>query len=396
MIQKSNNKKRILLIDDDKAITQTLSMLLETRGYDVNVANSGEEGFEKATAATDLILLDLILPDQEGFEVCRKLKEEERTCHIPIIILSAKLLSEDIVEGLYLGADDYLIKPFEYEELVARMEAVMRRKMVLNNGNIVAQGENAIIAELRKILDEKSIVSFFQPIFHLKPFKLFGFEVLSRPKTQSMLSNPELLFKAAIQFGCYTDLEMLSWTTALAYISKFVRNEKLFFNCNPYLIEGSNFQVVKSVFEKSHIDIKDTVLEITERSAISNTAIFYELVNNYRDHGFRFAVDDVGGGYASLESIVKIRPEIIKFDRHIISNLNKEPYKKGIIKSLVGFCKEHKVFSIAEGIETKEDLATVMELGVDAVQGYYLYKPTPEINRDDIEKVSSIILEANK
>ena len=115
------------MVDDDRSTTDTLSMLFETRGYNVTIARSGGEALQKASRNTDLILLDVVLPDQEGFNVCRKLKESKETHDVSIIILSGKLLTHDIVEGLYLGADDYLVKPFEYEELIARMEAVTRR-----------------------------------------------------------------------------------------------------------------------------------------------------------------------------------------------------------------------------------------------------------------------------
>jgi len=115
MIRAANTKKKILLVDDDRSITDTLSMLFETRGYDVTVAVSGKEALQKAKNTTDLILLDISLPDLEGFQICRKLRENSETSHISIIILTGKQLTQDIVEGLYLGADDYCTKPFEFE-----------------------------------------------------------------------------------------------------------------------------------------------------------------------------------------------------------------------------------------------------------------------------------------
>ncbi len=122
MIKPTNNgHKNILLVDDDASVVQMLTILLETRGYHVEAASNGVEALAKASLSTDLILLDLILPDQGGFELCRKFKEDKKTLEIPVIILSGKLLSEDIVQGLYIGADDYITKPFDYEELVARM-----------------------------------------------------------------------------------------------------------------------------------------------------------------------------------------------------------------------------------------------------------------------------------
>lgn len=380
MIQKISSKKTVLLVDDDPQVTQTLAMLLETRGYDVDIANSGREVFEKITDTIDLILLDLVLPDHGGLEICRRLKEDQITRQIPVIILSAKLLSEDIVEGLYLGADDYLTKPFECEELVARMEAVMRRGPVLKNGRLASYQEELIIREIRKIIEEELIVPFFQPVFLLDPFKLYGFEALGRPATNSMLSNPEVLFKLALQFGFYQDLEVVSWKKAIACAAKFLEDKKLFLNCNPYFVEGQKFSIIKSIFEKSQVDVNNVILEITERSAISDFKVFYEYLTRYREYGFKFAVDDVGGGYASLEAIVVTRPEVVKIDRHIVHELEKDPFKRSIVKFIVAFCKESGILSVAEGIERKEDLDILVELGVDAGQGYYLSKPSSWIN----------------
>ncbi|HQL41013.1 MAG TPA: response regulator transcription factor, partial [Candidatus Omnitrophota bacterium] len=121
-------KKKVLIVDDEKNVAKTLVLLLETRGYAIDVAETGQQALQKATQKPDIILLDLVLPDISGFEICRKLREQKDTKQIPIIILSVRYLYEDKIEGLYLGADDYITKPFEYEELFARMEAVMRRR----------------------------------------------------------------------------------------------------------------------------------------------------------------------------------------------------------------------------------------------------------------------------
>ncbi|MBI5149536.1 MAG: EAL domain-containing protein [Candidatus Omnitrophica bacterium] len=394
MIKKANNRKSILLVDDDHAITQTLSMLLETRGYDVDIAHSGREVFEKITDTLDLILLDLVLPDRGGFDVCRKLRENCTTKQIPIIILSAKLFSEDIVEGLYLGADDYLTKPFEYEELVARMEAVMRRRSVFSDGPLVLHDDQSIICEIRQIIEQELIVPFFQPIFLLNPFALLGFEALGHlpDSKDSALSNPELLFKCALRFGFYHDLEMISWKKAVARASEFIGDKKLFLNCNPYLVEGQKFDVIKSIFDGGAVKVDNVILEITERSAISDFKIFYQYLARYREYGFKFAVDDVGGGYASLEAIVATRPEVVKIDRHIVNDLENDPFKRSIVKFVVAFCKENRILSVAEGVERKEDLKVLIDLGVDAGQGYYLCKPSAVINPQEIINNTSSVM----
>ncbi len=374
------NKKDILIVDHDQSLTQMLKMILETRGYSVKVARTAKDAFKQVSVTTDLILFEILLPDRDGFDVCRLLKKDKKTSHIPIIILSSGLNSEKIVQGLYLGVDDCLKKPFEYEELIARMEAVMRRSSIFHHQQFFAQEEEKIIQELKIMIKEEAIVPFFQPIFRFNPFEVLGFEVLTRPKSMGLLSNPEVLFKAAIQFGFYEDLEMLVWRKAIDEVYPHLGQKKLFLNCNPYLIEGGRFLDIKSLFAQKNIESDHVVLEITERSAIADYSIFYERLHHYRDCGFKFAVDDMGGGYASLESIVQTRPEFVKIDRHIISELNKDYFKESIIKFIVAFCKDNHICSIAEGIETKEELEYLKGLGVDGGQGFYLCRPTAKLD----------------
>ncbi len=372
----AKQKKKILLIDDEKHLTDMLSMLLETRGYEVDVANTAAQAFQQVKSDHDLILLDLVLPDLDGLEICRRLKYEQSTMHIPIIMLSAHSLYEDKIEGLYLGADDFLIKPCEHEELFARMEVAMRR----NNGLARLKSEDDIVSELRRVLDESLIVPHFQPIYQLDPFSLYGIEVLSRPSVEGYLSNPDTFFKAALQYGLYTELELMAWSMALDRLSHSLYNEKIFLNCNPYFIETAKYERVKSIFEKYEISTKNVVLEITERSAISDFKIFFNQLKSYRDYGFHFAVDDVGGGYASLESIVQTKPEVVKIDRHIVTDVSKDPFKRSIVHFIVSFCQENHIMSVAEGIETRDDLQAVRDLGVVCGQGFYLFKPTAQID----------------
>ncbi len=379
-------RRKVLIVDDEHHIVQMLAMLLETRGYEVEVAQTGKEALEKAAAKPDIILLDLVLPDIEGFEVCRYIRENKETRQIPIIILTVRYLFEDKIEGLYLGADDYLTKPFENEELFARMEAVLRRRFSFNT---YFQDKEPLILELRRILKEELLIPFYQPIFLLHPFKLLGFEVLSRTPLKSRLANPDILFKAALQFGLYCELEMLGWQRAAKNFPDCPPGTKLFLNCNPYIIESPEFYKIKSTFDEAKIKPQDVILEITERSAISDFKLFQERLHFYHNCGVNIAIDDVGGGFASLESIVLTKPAFVKIDRHIVANLRHDPLKGSLVKFITGFCKENNIQTIAEGIETQEDFNAVRQLGVDAVQGYLFCRPAPEINLDEIyEKLS--------
>jgi len=118
--------KRLLLVEDELGLELTLTDRLTSEGYLVEIARDGEVGFKRASSETlDLIILDVMLPKKNGFDICRDLRQKGIT--IPIIMLTARGQVIDKVLGLKLGADDYLTKPFEMMELLARIEALLRR-----------------------------------------------------------------------------------------------------------------------------------------------------------------------------------------------------------------------------------------------------------------------------
>ena len=123
--------KNILIVEDEANISDFIKLELEYEGYSVCVKSDGREGLKEAIRENyDLIILDIMLPSMNGFEICRRLKREKNT---PVIMLSAKDSVMDKVNGLQIGADDYIAKPFAIEELIARIEVVMRRQDDKNN-----------------------------------------------------------------------------------------------------------------------------------------------------------------------------------------------------------------------------------------------------------------------
>lgn len=120
-------KAKILIVDDDPDLTNLVKTILEAEDYMVYAAESGEEALgEVPKVRPDLIILDIILPGIDGYDTCNILKTDDHTNFIPIIILSIKCSVKDRVVGLNKGADDYITKPFDPDELTARVEAVLR------------------------------------------------------------------------------------------------------------------------------------------------------------------------------------------------------------------------------------------------------------------------------
>ena len=118
--------KRILVVDDEADVVELLAFNLRQAGYDVTVANSGESGLNSALAQPpDLIVLDVMLPEIDGFAICEILRRQTGTAHVPIILLTACASEDARVIGLQLGADDYMSKPFSPRELVLRVKRLM-------------------------------------------------------------------------------------------------------------------------------------------------------------------------------------------------------------------------------------------------------------------------------
>jgi len=139
-------QSRILIIEDERALTKVLAYNLQREGYEVTVAHDGQEGLHKAlTSPPDLILLDLMLPTLDGLEVCRELRANDHTRHVPILMLTAKAEETDQIVGFSLGADDYVTKPFSVKVLLQRIKALQRR--------IEGPGDTAVIEHLGVQLD---------------------------------------------------------------------------------------------------------------------------------------------------------------------------------------------------------------------------------------------------
>jgi diguanylate cyclase (GGDEF)-like protein len=156
-------KSTILVVEDEVGIARMVQVLLEAKGFATLVSHSGEEALRRLEEASpDLILLDVMMPGMDGYEVCRRIKAEPRWRHTPVVMLTAKDTTRDMVHGLEIGADDYITKPFNTEELIARIKVllrvrgmsleVVRRNRELHALNAVAQAVNRSLS-VSAILD---------------------------------------------------------------------------------------------------------------------------------------------------------------------------------------------------------------------------------------------------
>ncbi len=134
--------QRILIVEDEEAIVEVVSRTLRRHGYETASAADGDDALEKAfSLRPDLVILDLMLPKMDGWEVCRRLKADRQTASVPVLMLTARREERDVVEGLEIGADDYMKKPFSLAELAARVKALLRRAGSGEEGRVVEDGD---------------------------------------------------------------------------------------------------------------------------------------------------------------------------------------------------------------------------------------------------------------
>ena len=159
---------RVLVVEDEPNIAGFIRRGLIYRGYEVDVAHSGQEALETARSQLpDLVILDLMLPDIDGMEVCRRLRAAD---DLPIIMLTARDAVSDKVEGLEAGADDYVTKPFEFDELLARVRAVLRRKQAKEGGGVLRLADLLVKPVSREVLRGQRQVKLTTREFDLLEF----------------------------------------------------------------------------------------------------------------------------------------------------------------------------------------------------------------------------------
>lgn len=243
---------------------------------------------------------------------------------------------------------------------------------------------NRIEDEIARIIDSKQIKTVFQPIISLRDGSILGHEALSRITGETFIKNPEELFSFADQCNRLWDLELLCRTKSLEAAfpeCNSTSNSKLFVNVNPNIMHDIKFQqgFTKEYLSQYGITPENIIFEITERNAVNDMSSFKNTVSHYKEQTYKIAIDDAGAGYSGLNLISDIKPHYIKLDMNLIRNINSDNIKFALVKSMIELSHMANIHLIAEGIETAEELSTLINLGVQYGQGYFIQRPHEEI-----------------
>jgi EAL domain-containing protein (putative c-di-GMP-specific phosphodiesterase class I) len=227
------------------------------------------------------------------------------------------------------------------------------------------------------ILGEQ-VTCLYQPIVDLASRQVHGYESLVRAPEGAQWDSPDQLFEMAGETDLLFEADCLCRKVALRDAAgKLSSGVKLFLNCLPSAIHDASFRAdrLRRTLEVCGLTPNDLVFEISEKESIRNFQIFRETRDYYRGLGIKFALDDTGAGYASLEAMMQVAPDYVKVAASLVKSINTDPARHVLMEALQSMARAIGASLIAEGIETPEELAAMQELGVPYGQGFILGRP---------------------
>jgi PAS domain S-box-containing protein len=227
---------------------------------------------------------------------------------------------------------------------------------------------------VQDVLTERGLTTVFQPIVDVESGVVVGHEALSRFPAEPA-QGPDRWFADADSTGLGLELDVLALETALATAQQLPAACYVSVNVTPATLQSDRLAAAVAA---AGISGGRIVVEITEHVSVDDYQTLREPLERLRLLGVRLAVDDAGAGYASFRHILRLRPEFIKLDQEIIRGIHADPARRALAAAVVMFALDVGATVIAEGVETAEELAMVTTLGIDAVQGYLLGRPTAD------------------
>ena len=379
----------VLVVDDNANNVLLLERLLKRIGIGrvIGITDPRETVGRYQAIEPDLILLDLHMPHLDGVAVLEQLAIViPKGSFIPVLVLTADATLDAKQRALAAGAKDFVTKPFEQTEVLLRVKNLLATRTLhltlqRHNAELEAQLARTVERErrlarehedrrarVRRVLDDHAVTMVFQPIVDLLTSRVVGMEALARFTAQPQ-RRPDEWFAEAAAVGLGTDLELFAVSAAVAHLDELPADTYLSVNVSP------RTALDPRLTEIMRPQATRIVLELTEHAPVDQYDRLLAAFTELRNAGMRVAVDDAGSGYASLQHILRLSPDIIKLDIELIRSIDTDPARQSLASALVLFGDKIGATITAEGIETDEELHTLRRLHVPYGQGYHLGRP---------------------
>ena len=369
---------KVLVVDDEVDLADMYARILGEFGYVVVTARNGEQALERLREQDfDAIVSDINMPGMDGLRLLRCVRE--RDLDVPVLLVTGKPALESAVQAVEFGALKYITKPIDMEGLLTavgnavrlhRMARLKREALDFMGTAGKNLGDRAgLEAAFERAIG--SITMAYQPIIRWSKRKVFAHEALVRSNDPSLM-RPDDLIDAAERLGRLLDLGRAIRSSVAKTLDAHPTGPQVFVNLHTLDLEDPELYDMRGPLARH---AERVTLEITERAALDRVRDVQARILSLREMGFRIALDDLGAGYAGLTSFAQLQPDVVKLDMSLIRDVNREPTKLRLVRSMAALCGELGMLVVAEGIENIHERDALVEAGCDLLQGYLFAKP---------------------
>ncbi|MBW4561781.1 MAG: EAL domain-containing response regulator [Mojavia pulchra JT2-VF2] len=387
---------KILVIEDEELVRENLLDLLEAEDFDTIAAANGRIGVNLAIAEVpDLILCDMMMPELDGYGVLSTLRQDPLTATIPFIFLTAKSAKADFRQGMDMGADDYLTKPFTRAELLSAIMNRLERQTTLKKYLLSNHTASMTLSPKMQLLEQNLQWVILQNKFHefelyYQPIIDIASDKMICAETQLCWQSPELGTIASTEFlqlAESTDLILPIDKWALKTVCEQIKswqNSLTSFSLSIALnVSGRQFyhpdfiQDILTILMDNDLTPQHLEIELNESIIMQDVSSAIAIMNKLKFLGVKIAIDDFGIGNCSLINLKNLPINTLKIGRYFLHNLDKNHQKASITKAVIEMAHNQNLRVVAEGVDTEAELSFLRQHNCDAIQGFLLSRPLP-------------------
>ncbi|MEG4276941.1 EAL domain-containing response regulator [Microcoleus sp. MON1_C1] len=394
--------KKILVIEDEQLIRENILKLLKAEGFDVTGAENGAQGLYAAVSnVPDVIICDVMMPELDGYGVLVALRSNPVTATVPFVFLTGKADRSEMRQGMELGADDYLTKPFSKAELVGAISSRLKKQEAVAEQYNTLRGQGSefiqntadkleqIKTSLCNALEREEFQVYYQPQVNVQTGKIISAEALVRwVHPEKGLISPAEFIPAAEETGFIVPLG--EWVLQTA-----CRQMQVWQNAGFPLRIAVNLSArqfrqpelssrVAQILAETGLEANSLELELTESLMVEDAESAIATLQHLKNLGVCISLDDFGTGYSSLSYLTQYPFDTLKIDRCFISKITDGCTNAAIVKAIIEMAHSLCLEVIAEGVETEAEKDFLWRYKCDMMQGYLF---SPPLTAADFEQL---------
>ncbi|MEG4404487.1 EAL domain-containing response regulator [Microcoleus sp. MON2_D5] len=394
--------KKILVIEDEQLIRENILKLLKAEGFDVTGAENGAQGLYAAVSnVPDVIICDVMMPELDGYGVLVALRSNPVTATVPFVFLTGKAERSEMRQGMELGADDYLTKPFSKAELVGAISSRLKKQEAVAEQYNTWRGQGSefiqntadklepIKTRLCNALKREEFQVYYQPQVNVQTGKIISAEALVRwLHPEKGLISPAEFIPAAEETGFIVPLG--EWVLQTA-----CRQMQVWQNAGFPLRIAVNLSArqfrqpdlssrVAQILAETGLEANSLELELTESLMVEDAESAIATLQHLKNLGVCISLDDFGTGYSSLSYLTQYPFDTLKIDRCFISKITDGCTNAAIVKAIIEMAHSLCLEVIAEGVETEAEKDFLWRYKCDLMQGYLF---SPPLTAADFEQL---------